>query len=123
MRITGQLIDAATGAHLWAERYDRAPDDLFDLQDEITQSVVGAIEPTVRKAEIERARRKHPDNLDATTSSCRPGPDIYSRIPGTLGQSARRSWTARSPSIRLMHWRMPMPRSAMHSLFSRGGLQ
>jgi TolB-like protein len=65
VRITGQLIEAATGAHIWAERYDRDLIDIFELQDEITQSVVGAIEPSLRKAEIERAKRKRPDDLDA----------------------------------------------------------
>lgn len=65
VRITGQLIDASTGAHLWADRFDGALDDIFALQDEITISVVGAIEPSVRLAEIERAKRKRPDSLDA----------------------------------------------------------
>jgi len=65
VRITTQLIDAETGAHVWAERYDRAMDDIFALQDEITLSTVAAIEPSVRRAEIERAKRKRPENLDA----------------------------------------------------------
>jgi adenylate cyclase len=65
VRITAQLIDATTGAHLWADRYDGAVDDIFDLQDRITTSVVGAIQPSIRAAEIERARRKRPDSLNA----------------------------------------------------------
>ncbi len=65
LRITGQLIDAATGAHLWAERYDGGLEDVFDLQDKITAQVVGAIVPTIRRAEIENARRKPAENLDA----------------------------------------------------------
>lgn len=65
LRITAQLIETASGNHLWAERYDGAFDDIFDLQDRITEGVVGAIEPSVRLAEIERARRKRPENLDA----------------------------------------------------------
>ena len=65
VRITTQLIDAETGAHVWAERYDRPMDDIFALQDEITLSTVAAIEPSVRRAEIERAKRKRPENLDA----------------------------------------------------------
>ena len=65
VRVTAQLIAAASGTHLWAERYDRALDDIFELQDEITLSVVGAIEPNLRYAEIERAKRKRPDSLDA----------------------------------------------------------
>ena len=58
VRITGQLVDAATGAHLWAERFDGGLGDIFDLQDQVTESVVGAIAPVVEKAEIERAKRK-----------------------------------------------------------------
>jgi len=65
VRITSQLIEAATGTHVWAQRYDRALDDIFEVQDEITLNVVGAIEPSLRQAEIERARRKRPENLDA----------------------------------------------------------
>ncbi len=58
VRITGQLVDTATGAHLWADRFDGGLGDIFDLQDQVTESVVGAIAPAVEKAEIERARRK-----------------------------------------------------------------
>ena len=65
VRITGQLVDAATGAHLWAERFEGGLGDIFDLQDQVTESVVGAIAPAVEKAEIERARRKPTENLDA----------------------------------------------------------
>jgi TolB-like protein/class 3 adenylate cyclase len=65
VRITGQLIDTATGAHLWADRFDGGLDDIFDLQDKVTESVVGAIAPAVEKAEIERAKRKPTESLDA----------------------------------------------------------
>jgi adenylate cyclase len=65
LRITGQLIDAGSGGHLWAERYDGTVDDVFALQDEITLSVVGAIEPSLRQAEIERVKRRRPDSFDA----------------------------------------------------------
>lgn len=65
MRITGQLIDAATGAHLWASRFDGSVDDIFELQDQVTSSVVGAIAPKLERAEIERAKRKPTENLDA----------------------------------------------------------
>jgi TolB-like protein/class 3 adenylate cyclase len=65
VRITGQLVDAATGAHLWAERFDGGLGDVFDLQDQVTESVVGAIAPAVEKAEIERAKRKPTESLDA----------------------------------------------------------
>jgi TolB-like protein len=65
VRITGQLIDAGTGAHLWADRFDGGLEDIFDLQDRVTASVVGAIAPKLEQAEIERATRKPTDRLDA----------------------------------------------------------
>ena len=65
IRITGQLIDAATGTHLWADRYDGSLDDSFDLQDQVVASIVGAVEPTLRGAEIERAKQKPDDALNA----------------------------------------------------------
>ena len=57
VRISAQLVEAETGVHLWAERYDRRLEDIFALQDEITLSVVGAIEPNLRDAETERVKR------------------------------------------------------------------
>jgi TolB-like protein len=65
VRITGQLIDASNGMHLWANRFDGALDDIFDLQDLVTASVVGAIAPKLEQAEIERAKRKPTESLDA----------------------------------------------------------
>ncbi|MBF8746753.1 winged helix-turn-helix domain-containing tetratricopeptide repeat protein [Pseudomonas monteilii] len=65
LRITGQLIDAITGEHLWAERFEGQIDDLFELQDQVAQSVVGAIAPQLERVEIERARRKPTDSLCA----------------------------------------------------------
>ena len=65
LRITGQLVDATTGAHLWADRFDGATGDVFELQDQVTENVVGAIAPAVEKAEIERAKRKPTDSIDA----------------------------------------------------------
>ncbi len=65
IRITGQLIDAASGAHLWADRYDGALEDVFELQDQVAASVVGAIAPSVSQAEMERAKRKPTSSLDA----------------------------------------------------------
>ncbi|MCK1626845.1 adenylate/guanylate cyclase domain-containing protein [Bradyrhizobium sp. 160] len=60
-----QLVDTSTGAHLWADRFDGGIGDIFDLQDQVTESVVGAIAPAVEKAEIERAKRKPTESLDA----------------------------------------------------------
>jgi adenylate cyclase len=65
IRIIGQLIDTTTGAHLWADRFEGGVEDVFDLQDQVTTSVVGAIFPKLEQAEIDRSRRKPTDNLDA----------------------------------------------------------
>jgi TolB-like protein/predicted TPR repeat methyltransferase len=65
VRITGQLVDAVSGAHLWAGRFDGSVDDIFELQDQVTSSVVNAIAPKLEQAEIERAKRKPTENLDA----------------------------------------------------------
>ena len=65
VRITGQLIDATTGAHLWADRFDGTLEDVFDLQDQVTVSVVSAIAPKLEQVEIERAKRKPTESLDA----------------------------------------------------------
>ncbi len=65
VRIAGQLVDATTGAHLWAERFEGALEYIFDLQDQVTVSVVGAIAPKLEQAEIERSKRKPTDSLDA----------------------------------------------------------
>src|SRR5262249_27505892 len=65
VRITGQLVDATTGAHLWADRFDGSLDDIFELQDKITSSVVAAIAPRVEQAEIDRSEHKPTENLDA----------------------------------------------------------
>jgi len=65
LRISGQLIEASTGAHLWAEKFDGALEDVFALQDAVTERVVGAVEPSIKQAEINRARTKPTSNLDA----------------------------------------------------------
>ena len=65
VRVTGQLIETETARHVWADRYDSTLNDIFALQDELTMSVIGAVEPTLRRAEVERVRRKRPDSLDA----------------------------------------------------------
>jgi adenylate cyclase len=78
VRITGQLIDTTTGAHIWADRFDGALDDIFELQDQVASSVAGAIEPKLRQSEIDRASRKPAANLTAY--------DLYLRA---LAQSYR----------------------------------
>src|SRR3979411_1414205 len=65
VRITGQLIDAATGNNLWADRFDSQLEEIFDRQDRVTASVVGAISPKLEQAEIDRSRRKPTENLQA----------------------------------------------------------
>jgi len=78
VRITGQLIDTATSAHIWADHFDGTLDDIFELQDQVASSVAGAIEPKLRQSEIERASRKPTTNLTAY--------DLYLRA---LAQSYR----------------------------------
>jgi adenylate cyclase len=78
VRITAQLIDGPSGNHLWADRYEGALTDVFDLQDRITESIVGAIQPSVRSAEIERSRRKRPESLDAYDLVLRAYPNVWS---------------------------------------------
>ena len=81
VRITGQLVEAETGVHIWAERYDRPLDDIFAVQDEITLNVVGAIQPSLREAEIERVKRKRPENLDAYDLALRAIPLVFVAMP------------------------------------------
>jgi adenylate cyclase len=78
IRITGQLIDAVSGAHLWADRYEGELADIFDLQDHMTEQVIGALHPSIRSAEVDRARRKRPENLDAYDLVMRALPDVWS---------------------------------------------
>jgi hypothetical protein len=81
VRVTGQLVEAETGRHIWADRYDRTLDDVFALQDELTMNVVAAIEPSLRQAEIERVKRKRPENLDAYDLVLRAIPHVYPEMP------------------------------------------
>jgi TolB-like protein len=81
LRITVELLEAMTANDLWAEKYDGALADVFDLQDKITEDVVGTIEPSVRKAEIERAQRKRPENLDAYDLYLRALPHVWAHTP------------------------------------------
>jgi adenylate cyclase len=80
-RITAQLIDALNGTHLWADRFDGSLEDVFDLQDKVAISVAGVIEPTLRQTEIERARRKRPDSLDAYDLYLRALPYAFAAMP------------------------------------------
>jgi TolB-like protein/class 3 adenylate cyclase len=81
VRIATQLIDAEAAGHLWAERFEGSLADVFDVQDQITAGVVGAIEPTLRKAEIARSKRKRPDDLDAYDLYLRAVAHMYEVTP------------------------------------------
>jgi adenylate cyclase len=81
VRITAQLVEAETGRHLWADRFDGALEDVFDLQDQITERVVGIVEPSLQRSEIERSRRKPPENLDAYDLYLRALPYMASVMP------------------------------------------
>jgi adenylate cyclase len=85
--VSAQLVEAETGAHLWADRFDGALEDVFDLQDKITTAIVGIIEPNLRRAEIERAQRKRPERLDAYDLYLRALPHLISVMPedATIG--------------------------------------
>ena len=83
VRITAQLLEAESWAHLWADRFEGSLEDVFDLQDRIAFGVAGVIEPTLRHAEIERARRKRPDNLDAYDLYLRALPFAFIGMPET----------------------------------------
>jgi TolB-like protein len=83
VRITGQLIDATTGGHLWADRFEGTLGDIFDLQDQLTENVVGAIAPQLERAEIERAKQKPTKSLDAR--------DYYLRGMANLHRGTRDS--------------------------------
>jgi TolB-like protein len=84
VRITAQLLEAETGAHLWADRYDGAIENVFDLQDQITDQVVGIVEPSLRRSEIERSRRKRPENLGAYDLYLRALPYVAAQMPADV---------------------------------------
>jgi adenylate cyclase len=90
VRITAQLIDASTGAHLWADRFDGALADVFDLQDKVAISVAGAIEPTLETSEIRRSGRRPTNDLTAYDLYLRALPVLFAfpskqRVVGALG--------------------------------------
>ncbi len=77
LRITVQLIETETGAHVWSSRYDGTVDDIFDLQDRITEQLAGALQPSIRIAEIERSRRKRPQDLGSYDYTMRAMPHVW----------------------------------------------
>jgi TolB-like protein len=122
VRVTSQMIDTSTGANVWAERYDRNSDDIFALQDEIALSAVGAIAPSVRRAEIERVRRKRPDSLDAYELVLRAQPDVDSGMPDRAANALPllQRALALDPGYALAHGLAAM---CHHNRFLRAGLQ
>jgi TolB-like protein len=121
IRISVQMIEAETGAHLWTERYDRPLGDVFALQDEIALSVVGAIEPSLRRAEVNRVTRKRPDSLDAYDLVLRAQPDVDSGMPAraTTALKLLERALALDPAYPLAHALAAM---CHHNLFLRAGL-
>jgi TolB-like protein/Flp pilus assembly protein TadD len=89
VRITAELIEAATGRHLWAERYDRELDDIFAVQDEVARVIVGALGAKLQETDIDRAERKDTDNLDAYDRVLRAHA-AYSRFTKADNADARR---------------------------------
>jgi adenylate cyclase len=89
LRITAQLVEAETGTHLWADKFDGALEDVFDLQDQITDRVVGIVEPSVRKSEIERCRKKRPESLSAYDLYLRALPNVMTLFYGDATVAAQ----------------------------------
>jgi TolB-like protein len=121
VRISAQMIEAETGGHVWAERYDRPLDDIFTLQDDITLSVVGAIEPSLRRAEVERVKRMRPDSLDAYDLVLRTQSDVYSGMPVRVTKALvlLEHALALDPAYALAHAFAAM---CHHCLYLRAGL-
>ena len=122
VRVTGQLIDASTGVHVWAERFDRNSDDVFALQDDIAQSAVGAIAPSVRRAEVDRVKRKRSDSLDAYDLVLRAQHDVDSGMPEEVTRALALLERAieLDPAYALAHGNAAM---CHHCLFLRSGLR
>jgi adenylate cyclase len=89
VRITGQLIDAVTGAHIWADRFERDLTDVFALQDEVTVAVVSAIQPKLIQTEIATSTRRRPENLTAYDFYLRALPQFYLATPEGLAEAIR----------------------------------
>ena len=87
IRITARLVESETGASIWAERYDRRFDDIFEVQDAIAMSLIGALEPNLRKAEISRVRRQRPNSLDAYDLVLRALSSMRTTMPIGAGEA------------------------------------
>ena len=122
VRVNVQLADTTSGAQIWAERYDRTAGDLFALQDEIALAVTGAIEPSLRRAEAERIRRKRPESLDAYELVLRAQADVDSGMHerSAAALTLLRRAIELEPSYALAHG---LAAIAHHNLFLRTGLK
>ena len=89
IRLTGQLAETSSAVHVWADRFEGKLGDVFELQDQLTMSVIGAVEPTLRKAEVERARRKRPEKLDAYDLFLRALPLASTAMPEDADEALR----------------------------------
>jgi TolB-like protein len=94
IRVTGQLIDASSGTHLWANNFDGTLDDMFDLQDKVTSSVVGALIPTMRHAEIERAKHRPTESPDAHMTHMRGVASLYLWTKAGVDEALRLAYEA-----------------------------
>jgi adenylate cyclase len=121
LRITADLVEAATGMHVWTERYERKLDDIFVLQDELTLSVVATIQPSLRSAEIERVKRKRPDSLDAYDLVLQAQHDVYAQMKENVTRALvlLQRALALDPHYALAHGYTAM---CYHTLYLRGGL-
>jgi adenylate cyclase len=127
IRVTAQLVEAATGNHVWAERYHRELADIFAVQDEITDALTNALAPAIADAELRRAMRKPPESLDAWAayqrgllhlSKANPDDDdtanfpmIYRRQAAALGQLNRGGIEALEKAVRTGIFRHVCPQS------------
>ena len=121
VRISAQMVEAETGGHLWTERFERPLDDVFALQDEIALNVVSAIEPSLRRAEVERVKRKWPDSLDAYDLGLQAQSDVDSGMPAQVTKALvlLKRALALDPTYALAHAFAAM---CHHCLFLRSGL-
>jgi TolB-like protein len=122
VRITAQLVDATTGAQLWADQYDRVVEDVFSLQDEITMCVVGAIEPSLRHAELQRIKRQRPSTFTAYDLLLRSQQSVFAGMPSEaakaipLLEEALKLEPDYSAAHAYLGW-------CFHARFGRGGLR
>jgi TolB-like protein len=121
VRVSAHMIEAETAGILWTERFDRSLDGIFALQDEIALNVVSAIEPSLRRAEVERVKRKRPDSLDAYDLVLQAQADVYSGMPAQVTRALvlLQRALALDPTYALAHSFAAM---SHHCLYLRAGL-